>query len=76
MPLDLQTRLLRVLAEGEVTPLGGDAPVRVDIDVICATHRDLAQMVAAGTFREDLYYRLSGASLPMPPLRGARISAT
>ncbi|MFM0055049.1 sigma-54-dependent Fis family transcriptional regulator [Paraburkholderia phytofirmans] len=69
MPLDLQTRLLRVLAEGEVTPLGGDAPVRVDIDVICATHRDLTQMVAAGTFREDLYYRLSGASLPMPPLR-------
>ncbi|REE23985.1 transcriptional regulator of acetoin/glycerol metabolism [Paraburkholderia sp. BL27I4N3] len=69
MPLDLQTRLLRVLAEGEVTPLGGDAPVRVDIDVICATHRDLAQMVAAGTFREDLYYRLSGACLPMPPLR-------
>ncbi|MFM0238768.1 sigma-54-dependent Fis family transcriptional regulator [Paraburkholderia phytofirmans] len=69
MPLDLQTRLLRVLAEGEVTPLGGDAPVRVDIDVICATHRDLTQMIAAGTFREDLYYRLSGASLPMPPLR-------
>ncbi|TDY22662.1 transcriptional regulator of acetoin/glycerol metabolism [Paraburkholderia sp. BL6665CI2N2] len=69
MPLDLQTRLLRVLAEGEVTPLGGDAPMRVDIDVICATHRDLAQMVAAGTFREDLYYRLSGACLPMPPLR-------
>ncbi|MFM0220532.1 sigma-54-dependent Fis family transcriptional regulator [Paraburkholderia dipogonis] len=69
MPLDLQTRLLRVLAEGEVTPLGGDAPVRVDIDVICATHRDLGQMVAAGTFREDLYYRLSGASLPIPPLR-------
>ena len=69
MPLDLQTRLLRVLAEGEVMPLGGDAPVRVDIDMICATHRDLAQMIAAGTFREDLYYRLSGASLPMPPLR-------
>jgi sigma-54 dependent transcriptional regulator, acetoin dehydrogenase operon transcriptional activator AcoR len=69
MPLDLQTRLLRVLAEGEVLPLGGEAPVRVDIDVICATHRDLAQMVAAGSFREDLYYRLSGASLSMPPLR-------
>ena len=69
MPLSLQTRLLRVLAEGEVVPLGGDAPVRVDIDVICATHRDLAQMVAEGSFREDLYYRLSGASLPMPPLR-------
>jgi transcriptional regulator of acetoin/glycerol metabolism len=69
MPLNLQTRLLRVLAEGEVMPLGGDAPVRVDIDVICATHRDLAQMVAEGLFREDLYYRLSGACLPMPPLR-------
>jgi transcriptional regulator of acetoin/glycerol metabolism len=69
MPLNLQTRLLRVLAEGEVMPLGGDSPVRVDIDVICATHRDLAQMVAEGSFREDLYYRLSGASLPMPPLR-------
>ena len=69
MPLNLQTRLLRVLAEGEVMPLGGDAPVRVDIDVICATHRDLAQMVGEGSFREDLYYRLSGACLPMPPLR-------
>jgi transcriptional regulator of acetoin/glycerol metabolism len=69
MPLNLQTRLLRILAEGEVVPLGGDAPVRVDIDVICATHRDLAQMVAEGAFREDLYYRLSGATLEMPPLR-------
>ncbi|MBP0595511.1 sigma-54-dependent Fis family transcriptional regulator [Paraburkholderia sp. LEh10] len=69
MPLNLQTRLLRVLAEGEVLPLGGDAPVHVDIDVICATHRDLARMVAEGTFREDLYYRLSGATLHMPPLR-------
>jgi transcriptional regulator of acetoin/glycerol metabolism len=69
MPLSLQTRLLRVLAEGEVTPLGGDTPVRVDIDVICATHRDLQRMVAEGAFREDLYYRLSGATLHMPPLR-------
>ncbi|SDH25585.1 sigma-54-dependent Fis family transcriptional regulator [Paraburkholderia phenazinium] len=69
MPLNLQTRLLRVLAEGEVVPLGGDAPVRVDIEVICATHRDLAQMVSEGVFREDLYYRLSGATLQMPPLR-------
>jgi sigma-54 dependent transcriptional regulator, acetoin dehydrogenase operon transcriptional activator AcoR len=69
MPLNLQTRLLRVLAEGEVVPLGGDAPVRVDIDVICATHRDLARMVDEGAFREDLYYRLSGATLHMPPLR-------
>jgi transcriptional regulator of acetoin/glycerol metabolism len=69
MPLNLQTRLLRALAEGEVVPLGGDAPVHVDIEVICATHRDLTQMVAEGTFREDLYYRLSGATLAMPPLR-------
>ena len=69
MPLNLQTRLLRVLAEGEVLPLGSDAPVRVDIDVICATHRDLARMVDEGTFREDLFYRLSGATLHMPPLR-------
>ena len=69
MPLSLQTRLLRVLSEGEVVPLGGDTPVRVDIDVICATHRDLAQMVEEGAFREDLYYRLSGATLRMPPLR-------
>ncbi|GAB7526392.1 sigma-54-dependent Fis family transcriptional regulator [Paraburkholderia sp. 2C] len=69
MPLSLQTRLLRVLAEGEVMPLGGDTPVRVDIDVICATHRDLQRMVAVGAFREDLYYRLSGATLHMPPLR-------
>jgi transcriptional regulator of acetoin/glycerol metabolism len=69
MPLSLQTRLLRVLAEGEVVPLGGDTPVHVDIEVICATHRDLARMVEAGSFREDLYYRLSGATLRIPPLR-------
>lgn len=69
MPLALQTRLLRVLAEGELTPLGGDAPVRVEIDVICATHRDLAQRVQDGSFRDDLYYRLSGATLRIPPLR-------
>jgi sigma-54 dependent transcriptional regulator, acetoin dehydrogenase operon transcriptional activator AcoR len=69
MPLALQTRLLRVLAEGEVVPLGGEAPVRVDLEVICATHRDLAQMAAQGDFREDLYYRLCGAVLTLPPLR-------
>ncbi|MBN3775882.1 sigma-54-dependent Fis family transcriptional regulator, partial [Burkholderia sp. Se-20378] len=69
MPLALQTRLLRVLADGEVVPLGSDTPVRVDLDVICATHRDLARMVADGTFREDLYYRLSGATFELPPLR-------
>jgi transcriptional regulator of acetoin/glycerol metabolism len=69
MPLALQTRLLRVLAEGEVVPLGGHTGQRVEFDLICATHRDLRAMVEAGTFREDLYYRLSGATLVMPPLR-------
>jgi sigma-54 dependent transcriptional regulator, acetoin dehydrogenase operon transcriptional activator AcoR len=69
MPLALQTRLLRVLAEGEVLPLGGETPTRVDLDVICATHRDLAQMATAGAFRDDLYYRLCGAVLTLPPLR-------
>ncbi|MBN3855241.1 sigma-54-dependent Fis family transcriptional regulator [Paraburkholderia sp. Ac-20340] len=72
MPLVLQTRLLRVLAEGEVLPLGGEAPTRVELDVICATHRDLAQMAAAGSFRDDLYYRLCGAVLTLPPLRERR----
>ena len=69
MPLALQTRLLRVLAEGEVMPLGGQTAERVEFDLVCATHRDLRAMVEAGTFREDLYYRLSGATLAMPPLR-------
>ncbi|WP_028209926.1 sigma-54-dependent Fis family transcriptional regulator [Paraburkholderia mimosarum] len=76
MPLTLQTRLLRVLAEGEVLPLGAEAPLRVDVDVICATHRDLAQMARSGAFREDLYYRLSGAVLTLPPLRERRDIAT
>lgn len=61
MPLGLQTRLLRVLAEGEVAPLGAARRQAVDIQVICATHRDLAALVAVGGFREDLYFRLGGA---------------
>jgi transcriptional regulator of acetoin/glycerol metabolism len=69
MPLEMQTRLLRLLAEGEVVPLGGHAPLRVDLDVICATHRDLERRVTEGRFREDLYYRLSGAPFTIPPLR-------
>jgi len=69
MPLDLQTRLLRVLAEREVTPLGAVEPVPVNLRLICATHRDLAKMVDAGTFREDLYYRILGARIVLPPLR-------
>jgi transcriptional regulator of acetoin/glycerol metabolism len=69
MPMALQTRLLRVLSEGEVLPLGGDAPQRVDLAVVAATHRGLSELVAAGRFREDLYYRLCGAVLKLPPLR-------
>ena len=69
MPLALQARLLRVLEEREVVPLGGETPVKVDIHVICATHQDLQQQVADGRFREDLFYRLHGISLTIPPLR-------
>ncbi|TVT74027.1 MAG: sigma-54-dependent Fis family transcriptional regulator [Denitromonas halophila] len=69
MPLALQTRLLRVLAEGEVLALGADKPRTVDISVICATHRDLSAMVRDGLFREDLYYRLNAATVRLPPLR-------
>jgi sigma-54 dependent transcriptional regulator, acetoin dehydrogenase operon transcriptional activator AcoR len=69
MPLPLQARLLRVLEEREVTPLGGESSIKVDIRVICATHRDLREMVAAGTFRSDLYFRLAAFSVELPPLR-------
>lgn len=69
MPLPLQTRLLRVLSEREVLPLGSDKPISVDLTVVAASHRDLRKQIAAGTFREDLYYRLCGATLFIPPLR-------
>ncbi|SFN95668.1 Transcriptional regulator of acetoin/glycerol metabolism [Pseudomonas sp. NFACC24-1] len=69
MPLALQTRLLRVLAEGEVAPLGASRRKAVDIQVICATHHDLETLVTAGEFREDLYFRLGGARFQLPPLR-------
>lgn len=72
MPMALQTRLLRVLSEGEVLPLGAESPQRVDLAVVAATHRDLSALVAAGRFREDLYYRLCGAVLKLPPLRARR----
>ena len=72
MPLHLQTRLLRVLSEQEVLPLGADRPIRVELTVIAASHRDLRQQIAAGNFREDLYYRLCGATLPLPALRDRR----
>jgi sigma-54 dependent transcriptional regulator, acetoin dehydrogenase operon transcriptional activator AcoR len=69
MPIALQARLLRVLEEREVIPLGGDTPIKVDVQLISATHRDLKQQVEEGGFRQDLYYRLYGISLQMPPLR-------
>ncbi|WP_342394774.1 sigma-54-dependent Fis family transcriptional regulator [Rhodoblastus sp.] len=69
MPLASQTRLLRVLAERELTPVGATRPVPVDVRVIAATHRDLVELIKSGKFREDLYFRLSGAVLRLPPLR-------
>ncbi len=69
MPLHLQTRLLRVLAEQEIQPLGAGRPRPVSIRVVAATHQDLRRLIADGRFREDLYYRLNGATLTLPPLR-------
>ncbi len=69
MPLAVQARLLRVLQERKVTPLGGSTDYPVDIEVIAATHRPLADEVASGRFRADLYYRLCGVELSLPPLR-------
>ncbi|MGQ0657169.1 MAG: nitrogen regulation protein NR(I) [Chromatiales bacterium] len=69
MPSELQTRLLRVLADGEFYRVGGHTPIRVDVRVIAATHQDLEQRVKAGLFREDLYHRLNVIHLHIPPLR-------
>jgi sigma-54 dependent transcriptional regulator, acetoin dehydrogenase operon transcriptional activator AcoR len=68
MPLGLQTRLLRVLEEHEVVPLGADKPMKVDLRVVCASHQNLRSMIARGQFREDLYYRLNGITLELPRL--------
>jgi two-component system, NtrC family, nitrogen regulation response regulator GlnG len=69
MTLALQTRLLRVLAEGEFYRVGGQTPVRVDVRVIAATHQNLEERVARGLFREDLYHRLNVIRIELPPLR-------
>lgn len=69
IPLSLQSRLLRVLEEREVMPVGSTSVIPIDVRVICATNRNLNEMVRQGTFREDLYYRLKILPLVIPPLR-------
>jgi two-component system nitrogen regulation response regulator GlnG len=69
MPLEAQTRLLRVLQQGEYTTVGGRVPIKTDVRIIAATNRDLRQLIQQGLFREDLYYRLNVVPLRLPPLR-------
>lgn len=69
MPSELQSKLLRVLQDGQVRPVGADAPRHVDVRVVAATHQDLEAKVKAGTFRADLYYRLNVVPIVVPPLR-------
>ncbi|WP_394754419.1 nitrogen regulation protein NR(I) [Crenothrix sp.] len=69
MPAELQTRLLRVLADGEFYPVGAYAAVKVDVRIIAATHQDLETLVAQGRFREDLFHRLNVIRIHIPPLR-------
>jgi DNA-binding NtrC family response regulator len=69
MPLPVQAKLLRVLQDGVVEPLGTNASVRVDVRVVSASHRDLRRRIAEGSFREDLFYRLNAVGLHIPPLR-------
>jgi two-component system nitrogen regulation response regulator GlnG len=69
MPLEAQTRLLRVLQQGEYTTVGGRTAIRTDVRIIAATNKDLRQLISQGLFREDLYYRLNVVPLRLPPLR-------
>ncbi|MBF0356722.1 MAG: nitrogen regulation protein NR(I) [Alphaproteobacteria bacterium] len=69
MPPEAQTRLLRVLQEGEYTSVGGRVPIRANVRIIAATHRDLTQLIRQGQFREDLFYRLNVVPIRLPPLR-------
>jgi two-component system nitrogen regulation response regulator GlnG len=69
MPLEAQTRLLRVLQQGEYTTVGGRTPIKTNVRIIAATHRDLKSQIQQGLFREDLFYRLNVVPLRIPPLR-------
>ncbi len=69
MPMEAQTRLLRVLQEGEYTTVGGRTPIKTNVRIVAATHRDLRQYIDQGLFREDLFYRLNVVPLRIPPLR-------
>jgi len=70
--LTMQVKLLRVLQEREITRVGGEAVIPVNVRVIAATNKDLPELIAAGKFREDLFYRLNVVSLQIPPLRDRR----
>ncbi|HXP96442.1 MAG TPA: nitrogen regulation protein NR(I), partial [Telmatospirillum sp.] len=69
MPPEAQTRLLRVLQEGEYTTVGGRTPIKANVRIVAATHRDLTQLIRQGLFREDLFYRLNVVPIRLPPLR-------
>lgn len=69
MPAEAQTRLLRVLQEGEFTTVGGSTPIKANVRIVAATHRDLRSLIRQGLFREDLYYRLNVVPIRLPPLR-------
>jgi transcriptional regulator with PAS, ATPase and Fis domain len=72
LPLATQVKLLRVLQEGEIERVGDHRPIKLDVRVITATNQDLARLMAAGRFREDLYYRIAAIPVPIPPLRERR----
>ena len=72
MPLASQTKILRALKERTIQPVGSQSTVKVDVRVVSATHQDLALAVSEGRFRQDLYYRIRGVELKIPPLRNRR----